>query len=123
MKIKLKNITYSELLGIRTVVPNEKVESVTVQALEKKTAIHDLLNWTPEGVPLKKISRLHYPESAFPRKEYGEICTDEDCKAPFFSEAYLYNLLGKEDARTLMALLQKALGVRDLGEARERREI
>ena len=24
--------------------------------------------------------------------------------APFFSEAFLYNLLGKEDARTLLAL-------------------
>jgi len=27
---------------------------------------------------------------------------DTDSEAPFFSEAYLYNLLGKEDARTLL---------------------
>ena len=43
------------------------------------------------------------------KKEYGEICTDEDAKQAFFTEAYLYNLLGKEDARTLLALMKEAL--------------
>jgi len=84
----------------------------------QKEEIKALLNWTPEGVPLKEISKINYPEKHFPKKIYGEICTDEDCKAPFFSEAYLYNLLGKEDARTLMALLEKALGIKDLENAR-----
>jgi len=39
---------------------------------------------------------------------------DED--APFFSEAYLYNLLGKHDARTVLAYLhavERPLGYRD----------
>lgn len=37
-----------------------------------------------------------------------------DEEAPFFSEAYLYNLLGKEEARTLLALVRRvgeALGL------------
>ncbi len=34
-----------------------------------------------------------------------------DGEAPFFSEAYLYNLVGKEDARTILGRLNR------LGEA------
>jgi hypothetical protein len=76
--------------------------------------IIELLSWTPEGVDLKAIGKINYPEKSFPKKEYGEIVTDEDCEQPFISEAYLYPLLGKEDARTLLALLTsafKSLGV------------
>ena len=70
--------------------------------------IKKLLEWTPEGVDLKAISKINYPSKFFPKKEYGEICSDEDCKCPFFSEAYLYPLLGKEDARQLLGLLERA---------------
>ena len=70
--------------------------------------IKELLSWTPEGVDLKAIGKINYPEKWFPKKEYGEIVTDEDCKCPFFCESYLYALLGKEDARTLLCLLQRA---------------
>jgi len=70
--------------------------------------IEKLLNWTPEGVDLKKICKINYPSKYFPKKQYGEMCTDEDCRQPFFSESYLYPLLGKEDARTLLALLRQA---------------
>lgn len=79
------------------------------------TEIKELLKWNPEMVDLKTISKIHYPEKYFPKKQFGDICTDEDVKAPFFSESYLYNLLGKEDARTLIALTRKAflsLGVK-----------
>ena len=31
----------------------------------------------------------------------------EDARAPFFTEAYLYTLLGKEDARTLLYLFDE----------------
>lgn len=75
----------------------------------KDNVVEKLLTWTPEGVDLKKISKVNYPSKYFSKKEYGEICTDEDCKAPFFSEAYLYNLLGKDDARTLRVLLRNVL--------------
>ncbi len=76
--------------------------------------IKELLNWNPEGVDLKAIGKINYPPKYFPKKKYGEIVTDEDCKQPFFSESYLYPLLGKEDARTLLALLRiafKSLGI------------
>jgi len=35
--------------------------------------------------------------------QYGYSKGDED--APFFSECYLYNLLGKDDARSVQAIL------------------
>ena len=84
---------------------------------EFETIIKDSLNvmmeWTPEHVDLKAISRTYYPLKDFPKKEYGEICTDEDCECPFFCESYLYNLLGKDDARTLLGMfgrLRRLLG-------------
>ncbi len=51
--------------------------------------------------------------------EHGEEDLDEwydaeDEGAPFFTEAFLYNLLGKEDARTVLAAvreIQRALGL------------
>ena len=55
--------------------------------------IKELLEWTPEGVDLKAIGKINYPPKYFPKKEYGEIVTDEDCKCPFFCESYLYALL------------------------------
>ena len=71
--------------------------------MKKTKEIQELLKFVPEGVDLKSISKINYPP-----KEYGELCSDEDLKQPFFSEAYLYNLIGKEDARTLLALMKKA---------------
>ena len=35
-----------------------------------------------------------------------KYASKSDEKAPFFSESYLYNLLGKEEARTLLALMR-----------------
>jgi len=67
-----------------------------------KEIFNKLYAWVPEGVPLKKISAVVYP-----KKDWGQVFTDGDEKQPFFSEAYLYNLLGKEDARTLLALIQQ----------------
>lgn len=77
--------------------------------MEKTKEVKELLEFVPEGVDLKAISKINYPPKDFPKKEYGEICTEEDTKQPFFSEAYLYNLLGKEDARTVRCLLREAL--------------
>ncbi len=86
---------------------------------EIKEVLEKLLSWTPEGVDLKSISRINYPPKHFPKKEYGEICSEEDAECPFFSEAYLYNLLGKEDARTLLALMRnfiRSLGMDDVAD-------
>lgn len=65
-----------------------------------RTAVETLLTFTVGDKPMGFHRRNPYYEKG-----------DED--APFFSEAFLYPLLGKEDARTLLArvyLLCVALG-------------
>lgn len=52
---------------------------------------------------LAEYSPRCLPESCM-NEEDGYEEGDED--APFFSEGYLYNLLGKDDARTLLALMR-----------------
>lgn len=65
----------------------------------------ELLKWTPEGKEiLKDVSKIVNGKGAYQKG-------DEDC--PFVSEAYLYNLLGKEDARTFLALLNNI--IREMG--------
>lgn len=54
-----------------------------------KVTLKDMANWTPE-----------FPTDAFTDDNPFYCGGDEN--APFFSEAYLYPLLGKEDARTLL---------------------
>ena len=57
-------------------------------------AIIDFLNHSPKFFPDPKTY-----------KELGYAKGDE--KAPFFSEAYLYNLMGKDEARTLLGYMDK----------------
>lgn len=67
---------------------------------EAKRALAKLMEWSPERWP-----------DGFRAKANGAEKGDE--KQPFFSEAYLYPLFGKDDARTILALLhavQRALG-------------
>lgn len=73
---------------------------------ESEAALKELWNWTPEHVDTEKFKKSpHYEEG--------------DEKAPFFTEAFLYNLLGKSDARTLLSLMKRALGIRGIGSASE----
>lgn len=73
-------------------------------------ALVDLVNWKPEG---------SFP---YDRDVYGKEVLDGDPEvdAEFFSEAFLYALIGKEDARTLLAKVGRVAkafgfgGVRDL---------
>jgi hypothetical protein len=76
--------------------------------MDTKESIKKLLEWVPEAVPLEKISRINYPVKDFGKVFFtGDSAVKADDKQPFFSEAYLYNLLGKEDARTLLALMRQ----------------
>lgn len=64
-------------------------------------AVEELYKWKPE----------HYtPNSSFKKSGYYSV-GDED--APFLSESFLYNLLGKSDARSLLGMLNRALGFRE----------
>jgi hypothetical protein len=70
-----------------------------------------LADWRPEMTPIQFQARFnpynHGSESRHWLVSQGEL--DHDQKAPFFSEAYLYNLLGKEDARTLLAFYRRVV--------------
>lgn len=57
--------------------------------------------WGTKGYPLDKVAAV---TTAYPVEP-------DDKKAPFFSEAFLYPLLGKGDARTLLSIM------RDIAEA------
>lgn len=70
--------------------------------LGKDEALKKLLEWTPEYFDVEQFKNN-------PDYEEG------DEKAPFFSEAFLYILLGKEDARTLLSLMRRALGIKGIG--------
>lgn len=49
-----------------------------------------------------------WPTTAF----YGEDGYEpEDLDAPFFSEAFLYNLIGKEDARSVLGIVEGLLEI------------
>lgn len=66
--------------------------------------LRDLAAWEPEGGWSKSWGPGVYEDPPEPG-------------CPFFTEAFLYELFGKEDARTLLALLgsvARALGLRDL---------
>lgn len=74
-----------------------------------RDALRDLYTWTPESKP-KQFSN---------RAGTGYRKGDED--APFFTESFLYVLLGKEDARSLlgrMRVLCEALGLTHEEQAR-----
>lgn len=60
---------------------------------QKKTSIETFVTFV----------KPDWPATAF-YGEDGYEPGDED--APFFSEAFLYNLIGKEDARTVLALVK-----------------
>jgi len=70
--------------------------------LQTAEPLKELLKWTPE----------YFDATEFKKSEGYE---EGDEQAPFFSEAFLYNLLGKEDARTLLSLMKRALGIKGIG--------
>jgi hypothetical protein len=65
-------------------------------AFDKQTAIKKLLAF-----------KTHYPDTENVFNQKNEMYEKGDENAPFFTEAYLYNLLGKEDARRLLALAKE----------------
>jgi len=85
----------------------QRVERLEAQAsgvdVERaRTALARLYEWHAE---------FHVPEIF---SDGNEMYTPGDEDAPFFSEAYLYTLLGKEDARSLLSRMRElaqALGV------------
>lgn len=94
MSSLIPSLSYEELEEIKTEIQQEQEQRIKVT-----TEIKKLLEWTPEGFFLEKVSKIVNGK--------GMYAAGDD-ETPFFSEAYLYNLLGKEDARTLLALIEQA---------------
>jgi len=82
-----------------------KLVKIELAAKEAKQELDQFcLEWS--------IDKKRFPQ--FFKKDQGYEKGDEE--APFLSEACLYNLIGKEDARTVLALignLERLLGVWD----------
>ena len=68
-------------------------------------ALAELMEWTPEATPIQ-FTEKHNPHNQR-IVLIGQPELDEDKTAPFFTEAYLYNLLGKEDARGLLGRINR----------------
>ena len=65
-----------------------------IDAKRLAEALDDLRKWVPEGVPEEV------------RKD-AEECGEDPTGIPFFTEAFLYPLLGKEDARSLLGRMRR----------------
>jgi hypothetical protein len=106
------------LRNLRTLlVPNER---------EVEAALKSLFTWTPE-IASPKFFNAQRPfvgdgmytiaEHQCKQKkglERREICEQADCQLgsedmPFFTEGFLYPLIGKEDARSLIARMHTLL--------------
>lgn len=78
-----------------------RIEELESSQEKARAAVIELYSFTVEATHLDKTSKYY---------------EDGDESTPFFSESYLYNLLGKEDARTVLAYLHRVespLGLRD----------
>ncbi len=77
-------------------------------------AAKELMDWCPEDFPCEAIKEENKTSGMY---EEG------DEKAPFFSEAYLYNLMGKDDARTILGLINNLLGTVGIDSYRDLRDL
>ncbi len=72
---------------------------------EAKEIVRAFRVWRPETRPIQftvQHSQCIVPPTTRAERREVEDELDQDALQPFFSEAYLYNLLGKEDARSLL---------------------
>ena len=90
----IPSLSYDELKEIKIEIQQEQEQRIKVTKEIKK-----LFEWTPEGFLLERVSKIVNVKGMYVKG---------DDETPFFSEAYLYNLLGKEDARTLLCLIEQA---------------
>ncbi len=97
------NATREERIADAT---TQLAEALKPDQAEVKAAIEHVLMFVPQDVPLQFTDPDVYP---YGKKHFDKKEQAEDAKQPFFSEAYLYTLLGKEDARTLRARMRQLL--------------
>lgn len=88
-------------------------------------ALKDIINWNPEVPPIQfQLEHSVYAGMTRSKKQNAEYQKelDGDVQCQFVSESYLYNLLGKDDARSLLSRFRSlavALHIEDIRELYE----
>jgi hypothetical protein len=94
----------------------EDVPKVTTLNPQLREALERLRDYIPEAkIEVKNPAcsecgwhaEEHLPEGHAPKDH--EFTAGPPDETPFFTEAYLYDLMGKEDARTVLALVRNIL--------------
>jgi hypothetical protein len=61
----------------------------------------------PDNTYTFQIEGQQYWKQHFKAQDKIGMYTEGDEEAPFFSEAFLYNLLGKDNARTVLSIVNR----------------
>lgn len=86
--------------------------SATPDAAKVKEALAQLVNFRPDDTPIQFTDPKAHPYGAeYARRKDVQAELKQDSQQPFFCESYLYNLLGKEDARSLLARIEALCGL------------
>ena len=110
----MRNKFWSECVPMFSVHPDAAsrddiamLASELMEANRKLISINDAVN-----------KLLHFSIGYFPFKVNTDYAGYEegDEKTPFFSEAYLYNLIGKDAARTVLSYVQRLCDVVGIAE-------
>lgn len=96
---------------------------VTVLTAPQRKALEGLRDYIPESVPQLVDPQCsecgwqqdHHVEGGLAGVDHGFMSGPPE-DVPFFTEAFLYNLMGKEDARTILAVVRNVLRAFDVDE-------
>jgi hypothetical protein len=90
---------------------------VSAGNLEIKELLVHMMKWSPQcGFP-KNVSPTYWDPEDDSKEKYRRTKNLDNPDLPFFSETYLYELLGKDDARTVLGYigsLARAIGYQGL---------
>jgi len=80
-----------------------RFEDITLEFNERGVSEYGVYPATPKEAIQELLSfKLEFPQL----DKSSDFYEEGDENAPFFSESYLYNLVGKEDARTILARIR-----------------
>lgn len=93
-----------------------KAKSI-VEARKESDKIREIMSALKS---LLTFSIGHFPVTYYSLKDVSKAELKEDAKAPFFSEAYLYDLMGKEEARTVLYYIRNLCRVAGISDTDQR---
>jgi len=107
----MKNEIWSERIPVHPDAASR--DDIVILTSELMEARHKLVSINDAVNKLLNFSIGYFPVMADPNKEGYE---KGDEKAPFFSETYLYNLMGKGEARTVLSFIRRLCDVVGIAE-------